>query len=210
MPLPTNANRKRRPKRLYRAAKISDFQFRKLLWHFALDHSAGETSAHVNVSANSISLIFAKLRKFFFDHGLFRDPYKGGDPANGIAGKDAEDVEYRLLDFHLRRVSAKHGSLDSPADAPDYHFAESNWRSDFAPLMSERGPDLVHQMMFDNLLEFVRCFGPVGATGDVAVERKLEGRRLALAQFDRRILWLERNAVRFREARSELKGLREQ
>lgn len=78
----TKAIAKRQPRvtRLYFSAKISDYQFRKVLWHFALDRSALETAKQTTLSVNSISAIYGKLRKFFFDCGLFNDPYRGPDP----------------------------------------------------------------------------------------------------------------------------------
>ncbi|PSM16682.1 hypothetical protein [Nitratireductor sp. StC3] len=201
----------RRTRRLYHSAKISDYQFKKVLWQFTLDHSAAEAASHVRLSANSISAIYAKLRRFFFDYRLFSDPYKGGDPRDGFDVEGYEDIEHLLLTFHLKRVSEKRGQLDSRMDAPDYHFAESNWRFDYHAMKADRGPDLVHKMMFENLLEFIRRFGPVGARRKPGFREWLEGRRLALEQLDRRIVWLERNSTRFRDpsARDELRRMRE-
>lgn len=202
---------RRRVQPLYFSAKISEYQFKKVLWHFTLDHSAIETTRHVRLSANSIAALFAKLRKFFFDHGLFTDIYNGGDPRDGTKFEDYEDIEFAILDFHLKRFAAKHGALDSPMDAPDHHFSESHWRHDYAPLVEQRNADVVQRMMYAHLLEFILRFGPVGSPAAVSKARRLEGLRLSLKQIDQRILWLERNSSIFKDAknRAELRKLRE-
>lgn len=205
-----NLKKPRHRKRLYYAAKISDYHFRKVLWRFALDHSAEQTARHVRLSANSISLLHAKLRRFFFEAALFTDPYRGGDPTEGLR-EQFDLLEFHWLDFHLKRVAAKHGSLDTAGGTPDYHFAESCWRHGFEMLKAERGTDLVSRMMFENLLAFVRRLGPVGARRPLTVAQRLEGSKLALQQFDQRIIWLERNSARFKDgqARAELRDMRD-
>lgn len=202
-----NAKSRRRVKRLYFSAKISDYQFKKVLWHFVLDHSAVEASRHVNLSANSISSIYAKLRKFFFDYGLFRDIYKGGDPKSGT-GRDDEVFEFALLDFHLKRVAKKHGALDSPMGEHDYHFAESFWRFHYRHLVKERPTEIVQRMMLDHLTTFIRTFGPVGTKHKASATDSQAGQRLALSMFDQVLVWLERNAARFQGKKSRA-GLRE-
>lgn len=196
--------------RFYRAAKISEYQFKRVLWAFVQDEPVAEAARHIALSANSINAIYTKLRKFFFEYGLFRDLYKGGDPRQGLSTPGFEDVEHLILLFHLKRVKEKRGKLDSAMDAPDYHFAESNWRFDFHDLKKERGPDAVYRMMYANLLEFIRRFGPVGGPPPTSAQFR-EGRVLALEQLDRMILWLERNSVKFRspEERQALRQLRE-
>ncbi len=191
------AKSRRRAKPLYFSAKISDYQFKKVLWQFVLDHSAAEAAKHVNLSANSITAIYAKLRKFFFDYRLFRDPYKGGDPRNGFAEEGYEDIEHLILAYHLNRVTKKHGALDCRMDEPDYHFAESNWRFDHHDMMKERGPELVQRMMLECLMAFIRKFGPVGAKEAATVQDRIAGLKLAIEQLDQRALWLERNSVKF-------------
>ncbi len=200
----------RRTRPLYFSAKISDYQFRKVLWNFTLDHSAAETARHVKLSANSISAIFAKLRRFFFEHRLFTDPYKGADPRDGLPHEGYEDIEHLILTYHLKRVAKKHGALDCRMDEPDYHFAESNWRFNFHELKKQRGPELVQRMMYAYLLEFVRRFGPVGARNPPTLAVKRDGLLLALDQFDRMIVWLERNSGKFRslDKRKNLRDLR--
>ena len=200
----------RRAKPLYHSAKISDYQFKKVLWHFTLDHSAAEAAKHIKLSANSISAIYAKLRKFFFDYGLFNDPYKGGDPREGLPYEGVENAELAMLEFHFERVREKHGALDSNINAPDYHFAESNWRFDHFYLWLERGGDAAHRKMYSGLMAFIRKFGPVGAPREATIEDRLSGAQFALAQIRDYVLWLERNAERFREAdkRAALRAMR--
>jgi len=193
--------------RLYRSAKISEYQFRKVLWHFVLDHSAREASAHVNLSANSIAAIYAKLRQFFFDYGLFNDPYHGGDPRAGLPHKDFEDIEYLVLAFHLERVAQKRGRLDCCMNEPDHHFAESNWRFDHFALRAERGEEFVRRRMYATLLRFIRRFGPVGAKDKPTVEERRAGRAFASDLIYESVLWLERNSAKFRDPdmRAELR-----
>jgi|GEM_PF-2072872 len=211
--MPSGANAKRRPrtKPLYFSAKISDYHFKRVLWSFTLDRSAAEAAREMRLSANSITAIYGKLRKFFFDHGLFRDPYNGGDPRDGLAVEGYADIEHLMLAFHLKRVKEKHGSLDAPLKGPDHHFAESVWRFDYHNIKAERGPDLVHRMMYEHLMQFVRRFGPVGARGPIPARVYNQGLDLAFAQLDQVLLWLERNSVRFRvpEERAALRQLRE-
>ncbi len=200
-----NAKRKRRTRPLYFSAKISDYQFRKVLWHFVLDDTAAQAARHINLSVNSISAIYGKLRKFFFEVGLFTDIYNGGDPKQGTGFEDEEEFEYRLIGFHLKRDAAKRG-LHSPPDGPDYHFAESHWRFHFDILNEGRPNDAIHMMMFGHLLEIIRCCGPVG----LPPMRRREGLQIVLQQMDRRILWMERNLQSFanRKTRAALKSIR--
>ena len=51
---------------LSRGAKISNYQFKKVLWRFTLDDPVAEATRHVRLSANSIDAIYTKLRRFFF------------------------------------------------------------------------------------------------------------------------------------------------
>lgn len=195
----TKRKSKRSAKRLYFSAKISDYHFKKVLWQFALDHSAAEAAQHLTLSENSIAAIYGKLRRFFFEHGLFRDPYQNRDPRGGLVVEGFEDVEALILRYHLARVAKKRGRLNAPLNGPDHHFAESNWRFDFEVLLHERGAEPVRPMMYANLLEFVRRFAPVGSSKEVSAERRAEGYELAMEQLDRMALWLERNSVKFRD-----------
>jgi hypothetical protein len=210
MKAPRKSKTKRSPNRLYHSAKISSYQFKKVLWRFVLDEPASEAAHHVKLSTNSISAIYTKLRRFFFDLDLFRDLYAGGDPRDGIFAEGYEDVEHLILAFHLKRVAEKRGQLNAAMDEPDYHFAESNWRFDFHVMMTERGDEPARAMMYRNLLEFIQRFGPVGSPRAPSPQIRAQARALASEQFNRMILWLERNSVKFRDAddRAELRSLR--
>ena len=201
---------RRRVRTLYHSAKITPYQFKRVLWAFVLDQSAAEAAKHIKLSANSIGAIYLKLRQFFYDTALFRDLYKGGDPRQGLDVPDHEDVEQLILLFHMERVSAKRGQLDAPLHGPDHHFAESNWRFDYYMLAAERGAESLHPVMYANLLEFIQRFGPVGSPRPITPAQRAEGRALALEQLDRQILWLERNSVKFKreEDKNDLRELR--
>ena len=85
---------------LYFSSKISDYQFKKILWCFACDLSATEASRQIRLSVNSINSIYMKLRVYFTEAGLFRDFY---DPS---LDEPDESYEFRLLDYHLKRIAA--------------------------------------------------------------------------------------------------------
>jgi len=201
----------RRAKPLYRSSKISEYKFKRVLWSFVLDEPVAHAASHIALSANSINAIYAKLRKFFFAYGLFRDPYRGRDPREGFDVENVEDAEYYMLRYHLGRVASKRNRLDAPLNGPDFHFAESCWRFDFSMLEVERGPHLVQRLMYQNLMEFIRRFGPVGAKSEPSPQERREGVRLAMEQLDRLVLWLERNSVKFRDPgeKAQLRALRE-
>jgi hypothetical protein len=192
------------PKRLFRAAKISDYRLKRVVAQFARDASATEAARATGLSVNAAHDLYRKLRVFFFEVGLFLDYYAGHDPETFESEDPA--LEKAILDFHFERVAARRG-LKSPATEPPYHFAESCWRYDFKVLMDERPSDAVRAMMLAHLLELIRLCGPVGAP-----PRNRAAGALAVArQIDQRILWLERNAPGFsdkatrqalREARS--------
>lgn len=191
--------------RLYRAAKISEGRFRKVLDCFARDESVTEAARLTGLSINTTHAIYRKLRVFFYEVGLFLDFYQGNDPLTYDSGDP--HGEFALLEFHFARIRAKRG-LKSPKDDPPYHLAESWWRYQFKVLMNERPSDAVHAMMVTNLLELIRLCGPVGAP-----PRNLEAGALAISrQLDQRITWLRRNAPGFaddetREALSQIEAI---
>ena len=78
-------------------------------------------------------------------------------------------------------------------------------------MIQERGSDPVEQLMYDNLLTFVRRFGPVGARAKPSKETLRQARILYLEQFDQRLLWLERNSTMLRspDHRAALRSMRE-
>lgn len=196
---------KRTRKRLYHSAKISQYQFRRVLRAFAQDEAAADAATHINLSLNSIAAIYGKLRRYFYETGLFTDIYQGNDPSDGSELAD-EEFERRLIEFHIARAAAKRGIDDTP-DGPAYHFAESHWRFHYAVMNEGRPSEALHRMIFAHLLEMIRCCGPVGAP---PVNRKV-GLQLALRQMDQRILWMERNTLQFRKLgqRRKLQEIRE-
>jgi len=155
------------------------------------------------LSVNSVAAIFRKLRVYFWDAGIFADPYEGKDPREF----DDDNLEYerRLLDFHFSRARDKRG-LKSTWKEPDYHLAESQWRFGYMQLMVQRPSADVHPMMMSHLLEIIRLCGPVGSN---PVNRKV-GLLAKLRHMDQMVLWLERNAPGFNseEQRAELKNIR--
>lgn len=201
MPRAARSQTKRGRNRLYRSAKISEYQFRRVLWSFARDEPAAQAAQHIALSVNSISAIYAKLRVYFYEAGLFVDIYQGDDPREGSTLAEPE-FERRLIAFHIARAAAKRGIDDRP-EGQAYHFAESHWRFHYAVMNDGRPSEALHQMMFTHLLGMIRCCGPVGAQ---PTNRKA-GLQLALRQMDQRILWMERNAVQF-SASSERKMLK--
>jgi hypothetical protein len=211
MAVPKTQKTRGRPRPLHRAAKITPYQFKRVLWSFVQDQTVAEASRQIALSANSIAALYAKLRKFFFDLGVFYDPYRGRDPRQGFEQEGFTEIEYLILKFHLARVSAKRGRLDAPLTGDDHHFAESNWRFDYVALEADRSASSVHQIMYANLLEFIRRFGPVGTKKAFTPEQRRAARALAREQMDKQLLWLERNSLKFKDAaeRQELRKLRE-
>lgn len=199
MAKPSKAKSVRRSRPLYFSAKISEYQFKKVLWHFVLDHSAQEAARHVELSVNSISAIFTKLRKSFFEVGLFTDIYGGRDPREGSIYEDGEAFEKWVIEFHFKRAAAKRGITDWLGQ-PAYHFAESHWRFHYTVMTEGRAADAIYDMMHAHLLEIIRCCGPVGAP---PVRRKA-GLMLALKHMDQRVLWLARNAINSRRSWSKV------
>ena len=194
MPTRKNSKVRRHGRRLYHSAKISEYRFRKVLWHFVRDHTATATARAVALSINSVNDLYRKIRIYFFEAGLFKDFYGG----TGWAKYDPEadkEFEQSLLAFHRRRLRRRRGVKTTP-DQPDYHLAESWWRLDFAMIMRERPSDAVYDMMIGQLLAVIRVAGPVGRK-----PANLAGRRRTIARLvDQKILWLQRNAASFATA----------
>ncbi|GLK75061.1 hypothetical protein GCM10008171_03150 [Methylopila jiangsuensis] len=108
--------------RFYHSAKISEAQFRRVLWSFVIDEPLAQASRRTGLSANSLSGIYAKLRVFFTELGVFRDIYEGGDPRDGTPkGEDFEGFEYRLIPFHFARVNAKRRTKSTSIRAESAH-----------------------------------------------------------------------------------------
>lgn len=194
--------------RFYYAAKISEYQFKKVLMSFVLDEPVAVAAQKIALSANSINAIHAKLRHFFTELGVFQDIYKGGDPEAGTEqGEDYEGFEFRLLDFHLKRIRTKRRAKAVAMSEIDYHWTESFWRFHYSILSEGRKSDAVERMMYSHLLAHIRLCGPVGAPP----HHLKESARLQKAQFHQRLIWLERNAPSFKDAgtRQALRDFRE-
>jgi hypothetical protein len=185
------------PRRLFRAAKISDYRLKRVVQQFARDASATDAARATGISINAAHELYRKLRVFFFDVGLFVD-YYGGLDALAFQGDDLR-FEHALLSYHLKRYGEKRG-FKSPSDQPHYHFAESHWRFHFTVLMGERPSEAVYFMMQRHLMELIRACGPIGTTP----RNRAIGLRIVLRQADERIEWLRLNGPRFRSYRQEL------
>lgn len=185
-----NGKPKRSSAPLYRAAKISDYRFRKVLAQFVADATVAEAAAATGLSANSVAGIFRKLRTFFFEAGLFTDIYGGADPTTHW--ENEPQFEKALLEFHFGRVRRHRGLPPKPGE-PDYHFAESHWRYHFEILKDQRGSDQVEAMMLAHLSEIIRLCRPVGGPP----RNRRAGYLAVIRQMDQRIAWLERNAAGF-------------
>ncbi|MDJ0387336.1 hypothetical protein QMO56_04340 [Roseomonas sp. E05] len=193
--------------RFYRSAKLSEYQFKRVLWSFARDEPAGEAARQMTLSANSIDALYSKLRIFFTELGVFTDIYEGRNPEDGTPlGEDMEGYELRLIAFHLERVSRKRRMKPTRIDEVDYNWCESRWRFEYHILAEGRPSEGLYRMMFSHLLAHIRVSGPVG--GELRNRDRSEA--LMEEQLDQRLAWLERNAPAFRDeaSRSELRRLR--
>jgi hypothetical protein len=197
--------------RFYHSAKVSEYQFKRVLWAFILDQPVAEAAKRIAISANSINAIYAKLRLFFTEIGLFEDIYRGGDPADGTEyGDDDEDAiryEHAVLGFHLKRAKAKRRQKPTVIGEPDYNWGESVWRFNYSVLTNGRESPAIYRMMYAHLLAHIRLSGPIG----LPPKKCKDSARLECHQLDQRILWLERNAPDFRDeaARAELHEIRD-
>lgn len=184
------AKTRRRIRPLYHSAKISDYRFRKVLWHFVRDYSATDTAKATGLSVNSVHGVFRKLRVYFYEAGLFMNFY-GGTGEAAFKPED-EPLQRDLLAFHSRRAARRRGLKTNPGE-PNYHLAESWWRLDFAMIMRERPSEAVYDMMMGQLLAVIRIGGAVGTTPGNTPQRVKVLARLV----DQKILWLQRNAAEF-------------
>lgn len=192
------SKKRRGGSRLYYAAKISDYRFRKVLWHFVRDHTATETARATGLSLNSVNDLYRKIRVYFYEAGLFMNFYGGTGWASYDPQADKE-FEHLLLSFHRNRLRSRRGVRETPGQ-PNYHLAESWWRLDFAMILRERASDAVYDMMTGQLLSVIRVAGPVGRKPG-----NLSARRRMIAQLvDQKILWLQRNAPGFADDKSRV------
>jgi hypothetical protein len=67
---------KRPANRFYHSAKVSEYQFKRVLWSFVLDEPVAEAAKRMALSANSINAIYAKLRTYFTELRVFKDLQK--------------------------------------------------------------------------------------------------------------------------------------
>lgn len=200
-----NSERVRVGRPLYRSAKISDYQFKKVLWSFARDETVAEAAQRIRLSVTSIHTIYGKLRTFFTESGLFTDPYRGGDPRDGLS--EEEIFEHKLIGYHLARTARKRGLPDTTLGEVDPHWNESHWRFHYWAMTEGQRADSMDRMMFNHLLEHIRLCGPVGAKPT----NRRKGLELALGQMDDRIFWMERNSPNYKSAklRVELESIRD-
>lgn len=198
---------KRQPaNRFYHSAKISEYQFKRVLWSFVRDEPVAVAAEHIALSANSINAIYHKIRVYFTALGVFEDIYQGRDPQEGSTRYD-EKFEFHLLGFHIARAKRKRRTKDTAPDEVDYNFCESLWRFHYDQMMGGRSTEAVYQMMYAHLLGHIRLSGPVG----LPVQKTPESASLERRQLEQRLLWMERNAPGFRDetSRATLREIRE-
>jgi hypothetical protein len=199
---------KRPANRFYHSAKVSEYQFKRVLWSFVLDRPVAEAAKTIDLSANSIQAIYAKLRVFFTEIGVFRDIYEGGDPRDGTAkGEDYEGFEHMLIPFHIKRVKGKRRTKFTTIDDVDYNWNESFWRFHYWILTEGRPSEAIHRMQYAHLLAQIRLCGPIG----LPPRNRERGVELDKHHFNQRLLWLERNSPQFsyEAARAQLRDYRE-
>lgn len=193
--------------RFYHGAKISEYQFKRVLISFVRDEPVAVAARHIRLSANSINAVYGRIRAYFTALGVFEDIYRGGNPEDGTsAGEDMEEFEFHLISFHLHRIRRKRRVPDTDLSEVDPHWCESHWRFQYHMMMQGRPSEAIHRMMYTHLLGHIRLCGPIGTP-----PRNQEvARRLAVQQLDQRIVWFERNAPMFRdeESRMNLRAMR--
>jgi len=201
--MPRRPNSKARParNRYYRRAKISEYQFRKILWLFALDLTPTQAAARMALSLNAVHAVYVRLRRYFTEAGVFRDFYRMPE---GVALTD--EAELRFLEFHLARVEPMQGLPPLKHGEDDLHLFESNWRFEYQVFRHAQRQANVERMMYDDLLSVISLCGPINTTP--------QNRKAALdmlrRRLDERLLWLERNAPLFKapQHRVELRAIR--
>lgn len=181
--------------RLYRGAKISEYQFRRVLRAFAGDVPPTQLAQRMTLSLNGIAGIYQRLRAHYVEIGIFRDFYRDNYP-NGAPNNEAingfEAYEHALLSFHLARISRMRGVKPEPGTV-DHHFCESCWRFGFVPFFKDRPAEPVNEMIFSELMTYVRVGGPVGTPAPNLWA--IKAHQIAFA--DKKAAWLERNSNEF-------------
>ena len=185
--------------RFYSAAKISEYQFQRVLRAFVAEEPANEAARKIALSANSIDALYRKLRVYFTELGVFYDIYEGGDPEKGTRyGPDFEEFERRLIAFHLERTSRKRRMKATRLDEIDYNWCESIWRFHYSILTQGRPSEAITRMMTEHLKAHILLCGPVGQPP----RNREQSRKLSEQQRNQRLLWLRRNAPAYRSGRS--------
>jgi len=193
---------------LYRGGKISEYQFRRVLRAFAADRTASDLAREMTLSLNSIVAIYQRLRAHYVRIGVFRDFYRDDYP-NGCTNEDMREAfeafEFGLLGFHMKRMSRMRGVKLGTVGA-DHHFPESCWRFRYAPFFEGRPSEPVHEMMFSELLAYIKAGGPVGAN----VPNLRAVRTCEIEHLNRKADWLGRNSETFKADcfRARLKAVR--
>jgi len=142
----------------------------------------------MGLSANSVSAIFGKLRRFMCDIGAFSDFNEWGiEHAVYRRSEAAVDYEIALYEFHRQRLSGKRRLVDPP-EGPLLHFAETCWRFHYYLMWKEQKSDWVYAIMLRHLFELIDRYGPIGV--DIQKRRPIFGEHVA--QLDQIEAWLKR------------------
>ncbi len=191
--------------RYYVAAKISEYQFKKLLWNFAHDISPTETSRHMRLSLNSVNAIYMKIRRYFVELGHFPDIQVDQEELE-FSDEIAVDSDEAFIRFHRNRMSRKYGLVKN-ADIHGLHRCESCWRYVNLELLNDGRDTNIPRMMYRDLIALIRICGPLGSP-ITNLDKALEYRRQRVEQ---RLLWLQRNSTRHKsvELRALLTRLKE-
>ncbi len=197
---PAKRKQKRRRSRLYASSKISEYQFKKVLWHFACDDTASEAARHVRLSINSINAIYTKFRSFFIEARLFMSIYD-------ILGDEQIEPEYEeaLMGFHFLRIGEKQGLRKKSAHMQ--HFAESCYRFDRRMAVDRGESENLNRIIYQEMLSLIRTAGPVGKP----VSDPLAALEMVLELQDAQLTRMERftHAYSSEETRAFIKTMRE-
>lgn len=181
-------SQRRTKSRLYYSAKITDRRFRMVLGHFVRESTVAHAAKETGLSQNSVSAIFGKLRKYFYDCGFFRLPERPAPDAPRLPDMPEGELSFDdILEYHRMRIAEKRGVRST--DGPDYHLAESMWRYDYRVIMLERPSDRIYEMMTSDLLQLIRLCGPVGKPKP----NKVVGIIAYIYHSKKLALWLQRN-----------------
>ncbi len=188
--------------RYFHRAKMSEYQFKKLLWLFACDHSPTQAAQQLSLSLNTINAIYIKIRTYFVALGIFRDFY---EVPEGIEISD--DDEWRFLDFHLKRVARMKGLKPLKQAEIDLHLYESNWRHGYLVFADGQRDHHVNLMIYDDLISVIKLCGAINTTP----QNHKAAHRLMNERLDQRLLWLERNSPLLKDSihRKQLRAIKD-